>query len=351
MTGSLIVKAMTVYLLKKKKGRVYRSEQCFAALAAEQGLGAAVLTHDAAGAPVLEGADAPRISISDTKNFWACVMSEKTPVGIDIEEARQIKPNIARMLHKKEQEYISALEPGSSEWRGEFLAIWTRKESYMKYCGEGMKIGFDTFSVIGEDLSYAEKTSAKDHPEGYLTGFEAYGLTGALCTSETIDGTDIRTFEYDGLMPKPALEKATDLLAEKDYLQAALAAKLKALGYSAEEAEGAAAELKDRGYLDDERVALNYAGKAMEAGKGAARIKTELLQKGADKSVVEKVLAGLSENSEKNESERARAAVAGMRHDSEKDLARIGRRLASLGYPPHIIYDILGDLRKNTPDD
>ena len=41
----------------------------------------------------------------------------------------------------------------------------------------GMKIGFDTFSVIGEDLSYADRTSAKDHPEGYLTGFEAYGLT------------------------------------------------------------------------------------------------------------------------------------------------------------------------------
>ena len=35
----------------------------------------------------------------------------------------------------------------------------------------------------------------------------------------------------------------------------------------------------------------------------------------------------------------------------DQALARIGRRLASLGYTPHIIYDILGDLRKNTPDD
>jgi len=340
---------VTVYLLRKNKGRIYKSEQCFAALAEEQGLGALALEHDASGAPqVLMPAGMPgmSVSISDTKNYWACALSD-APLGIDIEEERNVKPNIARMLHKKEQEYISALEPGSSEWKGEFLAIWTRKESYMKYCGTGMRIGFDSFSVISEDLSYADTAAAKDHPLGYLMGFEAFGLTGAVCSSSPVGDVDVLTFEYEGTMPKPALEKATDLLADADYISAALSKKLQALGYSRDESDAAVEELRERRYLDDARVCASYVRRAAAAGKGTARIRTELLQKGALKADIDKALAEYTEEDGTGEAERARAAVSGMRCENEKDAARIGRKLASLGYPPHIIYDILGELRRN----
>ena len=344
---------MTVYVLKKKKGRVYSSAACVNALAQEFGFALPPLEHDAAGAPFFARESSEKtlfISISDTKNYWACALSEDSALGLDIEEARKPGAAAVRALHPLEQQYLGGLGQGSSEWNEEFLQIWTRKESYMKFCGEGLRIGLASFSVLDGSLAYAASAEAKDHPEGFICGFSSGGLTGALCAASPVEDVELQFFSFEGNMPKPALEKATDLLADSDYLSAALSKKLQAQGYSKEESEAAVTELQQRRYLDDARVCASYVRRAAEAGKGSARIRTELLQKGASKADVDAALAEFKEEDESSEDVRARAAVSSMRCESEKDLARIGRKLASLGYAPHIIYDILAELRQNKRD-
>ena len=345
---------MIVYLLKKKKGRIYKSEACLAALAEEQGLDVSALDHDELGAPRLltrSGQAKLFISISDTKNYWACSVSGSFSVGLDIEEARSVRASVAKKLHPLERQYLGGLEPESSEWTAELLSIWTRKESYLKFCGEGLRLALDRFSVIDNDLSYAETARADEHPLGYLQGFSYAGLTGALCTAAPVQDIDIVSFSYDGAMPRPALEKATDLLAEKDYLAAALSKKLQSLGYDRNDAESAVAELTERGYLDDSRVAASYVRRSAQGSKGIARIRSELIQKGASKETVDMAVSEYQEENAINEEERARSAVSGMRCENEKDLARIGRKLASLGYAPHLIYDILSELREELKED
>ena len=91
----------------------------------------ASLTHDGDGAPRLSCGMG--ISVSDTKNYWCCALTEGA-VGLDIEENRNVKAVMVKRLHPLEQQYLSGLEPEGREWTEEFLTIWTRKESYMKFC-------------------------------------------------------------------------------------------------------------------------------------------------------------------------------------------------------------------------
>ncbi|MBQ2311366.1 MAG: 4'-phosphopantetheinyl transferase superfamily protein, partial [Firmicutes bacterium] len=135
---------MKIHLIRKEKGKVYKSADIVDALF---GYG---LDHDDDRAPHLTGpgSEGLYISISDTVNYWACCI-EPHKAGLDMEESsRRVKPAIARKLHKAEQEYLSVLSEGGSEWTEEFLSIWTRKEAWSKYKGAGLSLGFSSFSVL-----------------------------------------------------------------------------------------------------------------------------------------------------------------------------------------------------------
>lgn len=75
------------------------------------------------------------VSISHSGDFVACALSD-TPVGIDLEATREIKPDfIKRAL--SEEEYSFVKESVEGEQRA-FLEIWTAKEAYLKLTGEGL---------------------------------------------------------------------------------------------------------------------------------------------------------------------------------------------------------------------
>jgi 4'-phosphopantetheinyl transferase len=77
---------------------------------------------------------------------WVVLATGDIPVGIDV---AQITPSPSttnlpsRIYHPEEQAYVSA---GDSTNR--FFQIWTRKESYLKYIGTGLKTPLNTFSVL-----------------------------------------------------------------------------------------------------------------------------------------------------------------------------------------------------------
>ena len=257
----------------------------------------------------------------------------------------------AKKLHAAEQQYLAGLEPLSSEWRQEFLSIWVRKEAYMKYCGEGLRMGLSKFSVLDADLEYAKTVQAKNYPAAHMTSLEpGHGLYAAAALGSPEDLESIEICAYEGETEKEILDEAADLLAGRAYMSGDLQKKLRAKGYGAEETADAVTRLQELGYLDDEAYAKSFASDAARKGKGKLRIARELAQKGADSATAKAAIEAAAEEEDLlSERERAMEAAQKMLRGSqdidEKTLARIGRRLSSLGYEPSVIWDVLGKLK------
>lgn len=68
-------------------------------------------------------------------------------IGVDIQEQKDLKGDLAkRFFHQEEQEYLSKLSKG--DYSEAFFRIWCLKESFVKYTGNGMSEGLETFSVL-----------------------------------------------------------------------------------------------------------------------------------------------------------------------------------------------------------
>ncbi len=275
---------MTIYLVKKEKGRIYKSEDIVRELFGLE------LSHNKDGVPLL-GGDAPLyISISDTRNYWACAL-EPFPVGIDMEEKdRVVKPAVVKRLHKDEQAYLGALSEGGREWTEEFLSIWTRKEAYAKYAGKGLALGFAKFSVLEGSVDGEGAGAVVFGANGSVPvrSFEykklVFGIAGA-------DSAEVVVKDYAAPMEKPALDYAAGLLDSRAYSESALLEKLTDRGYSLEESEEAIAKLKSYGYVDDEAYAKALARRGSESGKGSRRIAAELQSKGVAKELAREAAA------------------------------------------------------------
>lgn len=349
---------MTVYLIKKKKNRIYKSEDLIPTILENEGLQGFEPVHGPSGEPLLSSTDGAasvpyRISVSDTKNWWAAAVTDSGDVGLDIEEAsRNVKDAVVKKLHNLEQQYLDGLESGSSEWTEEFLNIWTRKEAYSKYCGAGLAIGFKKFSVLNRVLEFEDTVSCQGRPEGLMTSLSLpFDLKGSLCTAPAAGAPDIciQEIKNDGKPPVPALSAAMDMLSVRSVSTAELAAKLQKKGYTPGEARSAAEEMAARGYIDDSAYAARQAMLSARSGKSERLIKHELSQKGLSGSDIDSALENLREESGESEYDRALAQALrilpipeeGEEKADGKKLARLGRRLSSLGYSPGIIYSIL----------
>ena len=340
---------MKIYVLYKKKNRKYDSKACAKAVAD------VILEYEPSGRPVAlqEEWEAPLfVSVSDTKNRWAMLTADR-PCGLDLEEnSRNLSVTTTKKLHPLEQQYLSGLEPLSSEWRAEFLNIWVRKEAYMKYCGEGLRMGLDKFSVLDEKLEYAALVCAKNRPAAYISSVDVLpGLTAAVACEVPFDAPEIIECEYTGESEKNVMDEAAELLTARSLTKAELSKKLKAQGFDSPEIEEASERLEELGYVDDTSYAARYAADAARKGRGKLRIARELTQKGLDaQSAKEAIEALAAEEDVLSERERAMAEAQKMlrgEQPDEKMLARVGRRLSAYGYEPSVIWDVLGKLRNS----
>ena len=100
------------------------------------------------GDPVLEGIFFSR---SHSKSHEVLCFSEGE-IGVDCEDTaarpgidKRYKSIAGRCFTNDEQEYVLS---GDGDPVGRFFEIWTAKEAYMKYTGNGFTEGFRTFSVF-----------------------------------------------------------------------------------------------------------------------------------------------------------------------------------------------------------
>ena len=89
-----------------------------------------------------------------------CSVSEN-PVGCDIEKIRSIKSGFEKRFFTQNE--VSYLDKFTDEAKlKQFFRLWTMKESYMKFTGDGMKLALNRFEFIIED-------SVKVFRDGSLT--------------------------------------------------------------------------------------------------------------------------------------------------------------------------------------
>lgn len=76
------------------------------------------------------------------------------PIGVDIQEIKELKAKLAdRFFHADEKAYLEEILHGCGDYNKDiykqaFFRIWSLKESYVKYTGQGLGQGLDTFSVL-----------------------------------------------------------------------------------------------------------------------------------------------------------------------------------------------------------
>lgn len=164
--------------------------------------------------------------------------------------------------------------------------------------------------------------------------------------------------ESQTIINKNCHEAASRYLLHKDRTVYDMISYLISKGFSKEEIDKEVEYLKELHYLDDERYCENYIQYSMRKGRGPVRIRLELKKKGIGEDLIQNTLRlHFNSQTEKeaafNEAKKMLGQISGFEYFNgeekkidEKNLARIGRRLASLGYHAEIIYNVLEKLSR-----
>lgn len=114
-------------------------------------------------------------------------------------------------------------------------------------------------------------------------------------------------------------------------------------GFDPEEIQETIERLKELRYLDDEDYCARYLEYAVAKGRGPLRIRRELEEKGVDREIIQ--IAFEEYETEESDLDRAKEQaekIARGKTVDKKLLARIGRRLQSMGYTSDVIYQVIG---------
>lgn len=101
-----------------------------------------------AGKPVFDGDDL-WFSLSHSDEICLCALSDAS-VGADVQEIRPAKLSIARRFCPVEREMLAALAP--EDQSRALIALWTRKEAWVKAVSAERFVALDEYDVTTEGL-------------------------------------------------------------------------------------------------------------------------------------------------------------------------------------------------------
>lgn len=146
------------------------------------------------------------------------------------------------------------------------------------------------------------------------------------------------------VLNKRARLRAMHLLERGDRTEAELRRKLEQSEYPEMVIEKAIAYVKSYRYLDDRRYAANYV-EFGKKGKGKARLRMELIQKGIDRTLIEETLDGADFCNEKEQiRELAEKKRRGNGSLNEKEKQRIYGYLMRKGFSSSDILSVLKEM-------
>ncbi|MEL7655487.1 MAG: regulatory protein RecX [Bacillota bacterium] len=150
-------------------------------------------------------------------------------------------------------------------------------------------------------------------------------------------------------MPKDCHDTALSYLEHRERSAYEVMSHLKSKGFQDQEIEDELQSLKELHYVDDERYCEAYIRYGKGKGRGPVRLQFELKEKGIDSGLIQNSLEeSFDRSSEKEAALKEASKLLGYQTEpDEKTIAKIGRKLASLGYHTEIIYDVIGQIRKS----
>lgn len=121
----------------------------------------------AAGKPVLSHGGI-HFSLSHSGELCLCALSD-APVGADVQEFRAVKMSVARRFCPNERDRLLATSP--SEQPQALLALWARKEAWVKAVSAERMVALDEYDVLSGT-------------EWIFTDFRIEGCYAAACGRE-----------------------------------------------------------------------------------------------------------------------------------------------------------------------
>lgn len=146
----------------------------------EGALGGQFLSFGAKGKPFFKNSNT-HFSISHSEGLWACLIGPSC-CGLDVQYIKPCNYNkiAGRFFSEKEALYIS--ENGLTA----FYKIWTRREAYAKYSGEGF---FGVMPDLIDDQGELKDTlECGDHIVRFEETDIAEGFRATLCVDAEFDG-------------------------------------------------------------------------------------------------------------------------------------------------------------------
>lgn len=170
-------------------------------------------------------------------------------------------------------------------------------------------------------------------------------------------------------MAKDCHDTALSYLEHRERSAFEIKSHLKSKEFSEGEIEKELQYLQELHYVDDARYCEYYLRYGMKKGRGPVRLQMELKEKGIDSELIQGALdESFDRKSEKEaamkEVQKLLCTGSKLNHEwndesseetyeeriqpDEKIIAKIGRKLASMGYHTDIIYDVIGQIRKSS---
>lgn len=150
------------------------------------------------GKPYLEGFPDFHFNVSHSGEWVVCAI-DSLPVGIDVEEIREIDMGIARRFFSKDEfEFINA--KSNCDKVNYFFEFWTLKESYIKARGKGLSIPLDSFTIKISDDEIGVR-DIKDDTKWFFKQYEiCSGYKMAVCSRNNSFPDEIEMIEPDKLV-------------------------------------------------------------------------------------------------------------------------------------------------------
>jgi len=152
-----------------------------------------------------------------------------------------------------------------------------------------------------------------------------------------------------------AYERALIFLEKRDRTEREVLDKLTGSGYNEDAVLTALERLRNAGLVNDADYAERFLEALIAKGRGRLRISSEMRRKGLGEELVRNTIEdGLSAADEREmAANAARRCFSGLpeEDDLRKTMARVGRKLATLGYTWEVIGSVMSELRIATEDE
>lgn len=139
-------------------------------------------------------------NISHSGSWVVCAYDAKKPVGIDIEEIKDINYDIVYRFFSKEE--VSTFIAKPAEYKLDHLFnLWTLKESFIKAEGKGLSIPLNSFSIKITNQNITLKTIEKIQNRYHFKQFDIEkGYKLSLCSGNATINPNINRIHVEDLL-------------------------------------------------------------------------------------------------------------------------------------------------------